>query len=111
MRLSELISTRYVLWLLIACSATACTDDKFKNEQAFTDYVAQLALADLTLPSAIARLTAEGFNCYPEKNASHYCLREIGGAVCKQRHIIHLFSTEADQTPVKITTKFGLVCL
>jgi hypothetical protein len=111
MRVSGLRSTRYVLLLLIACSATACVDHKFKNEQAFTAYVSQLALPGLTLPSAIARVTAEGFSCYPQKNASHYCVREVGGAVCKQKQIINLFSTEEDQIPLNVSTKLGSVCL
>jgi hypothetical protein len=111
MRVSGLRSTRYVLLLLIACSATACTDHAFKNERAFTAYVSQLALSGLTLPSAIARVTAEGFSCYPQKDASHYCLREISDVVCKQKQIINLFSTGADQAPLKVSTKLGSVCL
>ena len=104
------MSIRHVPFLLMAVSATACADQSFKNEEEFTFYVSQLGLSGLTVSSAISKVTAEGFTCYPQKN-SLYCVREVKGLVCEQKQIIGLPSPETNQNPLKVSTKFGLVCL
>lgn len=102
---------RYIQFLIVAFLVSACADHSFKDEQEFTSYVSQLELSALSLPSAISKVTTEGFTCYPQKNALHYCVREVKGLVCKQKQIIGLSSAETIQNSLKVFTKFGLVCL
>jgi hypothetical protein len=101
----------HVLFLLIAPAASACASEhSFKNEQEFASYVSKLGLSALTAPSAISKVTAEGFTCYPQKNFL-YCVREVKGLVCNQKQIIGLPPPETNQIPLKVSTDFGLVCL
>jgi hypothetical protein len=105
------MSIRYVTFLLVALAASACASEhSFKNEQEFTSYVSHLGLSGLTAPSAISKVTAEGFICYPQKNFL-YCVREVKGLVCIQKQIISLPLPEVNQIPLKVSSNFGLVCL
>ena len=105
------MSIRYVPFFLVALAASACSSEhSFKNEQEFASYVSHLELSGLTAPSAISKVTAEGFTCYPQKS-SLCCVREIKGLVCNQKQIIGLPLLETNQIPLKVSTDFGLVCL
>jgi hypothetical protein len=105
------MSIRYVIFLFVALAASACASEhSFKNEQEFAAYVSHLGLSALSASSAISKVTAEGFTCYPQKS-SLYCVREVKGLVCNQKQIIGLPSPETNQNPLKVSINFGLVCL
>jgi len=105
------MSIRYVPFFLVTLAASACASEhSFKNEQEFASYVFHLGLSDLTAQSAISKVAAEGFTCYPQKN-SLYCVNEVKGLVCNQKQIINLPLPETNQMPLKVSTDFGLVCL
>ena len=105
------MSIRYVPFFLVILAASAyASEHSFKNKQEFTSYVSHLGLINLTAQSAISKVTAEGFTCYPQKN-SLYCVRELNGLVCNQKQIINLPLPETNQNPLKVSTDFGLVCL
>jgi len=107
----EIMSVRYFLFLLLALTASVCASElSFKSKQEFASYVSCLGLSGITVSSAISKVTAEGFTCYPQKE-SLYCVRKVKGLVCNQKQVIGLPSAETNQIPLKVFTDFGLVCL
>ena len=102
---------RNILFSLFVIVASGCASGhSFKNQEEFESYVSHLGLSGIAVPSAMSKVTAEGFTCYPQKN-SIYCVREIKELVCIQKQIISLPSLEVSQTPFKISSNLGLVCL
>jgi hypothetical protein len=105
------MSIRNVITLFILLSASACaSENSFKNEQEFASYVSQIGLSNLSMSSAVSKVTAEGFSCYPQKDTT-YCIREIKELVCIQKQNISLLSSENTRNPLKVSTKLWLVCL
>jgi hypothetical protein len=109
--LLEIMRISHFLLIMFALMGGACSSDHyFKDQQAFSAYVSQLGVSNLSASAAVSRLSTEGFTCYPIKS-SFTCVRNVGGLACDQKQMITFLSTNTNNSPLKVWADFGQVCL
>lgn len=73
-------------------------------------YTSRLSLSGLSVQAAMARLAAEGFACYPQKE-SVSCIRKVEELFCTQKQIVHLPGVGTNQIPLNFSAHLVWVCL
>jgi hypothetical protein len=83
----------------------------FDDRTKFQAYVARMGLASVPTPSAIERLTSQGFACETFKHGNVACFREARGPTCGERQFVDLFVPGQHGAAHSVGTRFGRVCL